>query len=521
MGTGLFAVGGGKFSLGLSGWLAQVVAGRGGMLIAEQDKNLTSDSGLLRGLRVFCMVLLLLAAVGYYRSFQANTIDDAGISFQYARNFARGNGFRYHAEFEPVEGFSNPLWTLVLSAGFFFGFTDLIFLAKILGGICWFFSGLIFIFTLRKPLAIVFFTLLFLSPQNAYWANSGMENASLQLILSALLIFRFQKHVYSILLLLLIISRPEGILYALAALFFSPRKIVDLQVILGTLIFMTVFRMVYFHDFLPNTFYAKRGWIHSADPLYNLRYGFEYWLTYFRQYAGFAWLGVVLIFYTVYRRLWLPLLFVLVHLFFLCFVGGDWMQHFRFMTFLFPLFTALTAELLTIFCVRRSELTAFFMVVLLNIAFLGAKNWYQDYEQLQKPYLSLEARMNRGRYFEQLALDLGIKNPSLLDPDVGGTAYGTELRVLDLVGLTNREIGKSEKKEADFRSFFMYHKPDFIYSAGVWNQKTHLFTMPELFRDYVPLNGSIYIDPLTTQSYLIRRIHEPALRELKRSGWYE
>src|SRR5690348_6795119 len=42
-------------------------------------------------------------------------IDDAGISFAYARNLAAGAGLVAQAGHAPVEGFSNPLWTLLIA----------------------------------------------------------------------------------------------------------------------------------------------------------------------------------------------------------------------------------------------------------------------------------------------------------------------------------------------------------------------------------------------------------------------
>jgi hypothetical protein len=43
-------------------------------------------------------------------------IDDAGISFAYARDLAGGFGLTSQPGREPVEGFSNPLWTLAFAS---------------------------------------------------------------------------------------------------------------------------------------------------------------------------------------------------------------------------------------------------------------------------------------------------------------------------------------------------------------------------------------------------------------------
>src|SRR5262249_22655589 len=62
------------------------------------------------------------------------TIDDAYISFRYARNLAHGLGLVYNAG-ERIEGYTNFLWTLILSGGVKVG-VDPVVLAKVLGAFC-------------------------------------------------------------------------------------------------------------------------------------------------------------------------------------------------------------------------------------------------------------------------------------------------------------------------------------------------------------------------------------------------
>jgi len=62
---------------------------------------------------------LLLISVGFichYVAFSAFFIEDAAITFAYARNVVEGQGFATFPGGERVEGFSNPLWTFILAA---------------------------------------------------------------------------------------------------------------------------------------------------------------------------------------------------------------------------------------------------------------------------------------------------------------------------------------------------------------------------------------------------------------------
>ncbi|HWM05717.1 MAG TPA: hypothetical protein VNP92_25535, partial [Actinophytocola sp.] len=51
-------------------------------------------------------------------------VDDAGITFAYARSITSGAGPVLQPGAEPVEGYSNPAWLLVLAAGRAIGLFD-------------------------------------------------------------------------------------------------------------------------------------------------------------------------------------------------------------------------------------------------------------------------------------------------------------------------------------------------------------------------------------------------------------
>jgi hypothetical protein len=62
---------------------------------------------------------LILFVSGLYAN-RHGLIDDAYITFQYARNLADGYGFVFHPGGEPTEGFTNLLWVVLLVPSFIF-----------------------------------------------------------------------------------------------------------------------------------------------------------------------------------------------------------------------------------------------------------------------------------------------------------------------------------------------------------------------------------------------------------------
>ena len=67
--------------------------------------------------RAALLLLLALVAVGHVVSFGDWVVEDAAISWAYARNIAHGLGPVPWPGAEPVEGYSNPLWVALLAVG--------------------------------------------------------------------------------------------------------------------------------------------------------------------------------------------------------------------------------------------------------------------------------------------------------------------------------------------------------------------------------------------------------------------
>ncbi|MEM9695347.1 MAG: hypothetical protein AAGA56_22580 [Myxococcota bacterium] len=99
------------------------------------EDRATPPPGGLFGRRTWVVSFLLpvLIAVEGMRRLRFHTVDDAFISFRYARNLSLGRGLVYNPG-ERVEGYTNFLWTLVLGAGHRLGLEPIRF-AKALGGL--------------------------------------------------------------------------------------------------------------------------------------------------------------------------------------------------------------------------------------------------------------------------------------------------------------------------------------------------------------------------------------------------
>ena len=185
------------------------------------------------------LVLIGLLYTAHYLIYcipQPFYIEDAAISFAYARNLVDGSGLATYAGGPRVEGYSNPSWTFLVAGLYALGL-PLFTTAKVLG---WLFGmatlPLAWALTRRAlpdrddtPFHPDFMALiapfgLAMSVQFTVWNSSGLEN-SLFCFLLTLGLYRCVveledggKPYSALVFFLLCASRPEGIMYALIAL---------------------------------------------------------------------------------------------------------------------------------------------------------------------------------------------------------------------------------------------------------------------------------------------------------------
>jgi len=207
--------------------------------------------------------------------------DDAMVSMRYARNLAHGNGLVWNAGSQPVEGYTNPLWVVYMAAIHLLPVAPskislLIQLtAAVLLAINLFFvrEMALSVSGDSSPVALgaVLLTASYLPINN--WSLQGMEVSVLVLIVSVCLCLalrsihdgRFRASPY-VLLGVSTLVRPDmvvplGGLMLFHAVTDSPNRWRHLAWGAATLAFFgalqTAFRLWYFGEILPNTYYLK------------------------------------------------------------------------------------------------------------------------------------------------------------------------------------------------------------------------------------------------------------------------
>lgn len=119
-----------------------------------------------------------------------------------------------------------------------------------------------------------------------------------------------------------------------------------------------------------------------------------------------------------------------------------------------------------------------------------------------------------GKMFNQYADILGVREGSVLEPDLGGTSLTSRLHVVDLAGLVDDEIADfyHDRDMGALREHvFEEVKPTFIHFRMYWGGVTGIAGDPRLERDYVPLY--VYPAPADFGGDFVRRdaVTDPTL----------
>ena len=463
-------------------------------------------------------------------------VDDAGITFAYARSLATGAGPVLQPGAPVVEGYSDPAWLALLVGahrlglfdhGAWFGVPDLVALPKLLGWLCGVGVFLCFLAAARavsdRPVlvATVAGVLTAAIPSFAIWTTSGLENGLLALavvgigtvVVRAISVGRLQEPSVAAtcgaLAALAALTRPEGLLYAAAypavLLLLRPHRgplpvravVISLAAAAVPVAAHLVWRIAAFGDVLPNPARAKEQGLPTLDGLDRPAV-----LVTYTGWAACA-LAIVLVVAACVRRprarpalvaLTVPLGLAVVAF---AVLAPDWMAQYRFATPVWPLGALVTtmagAALWDGAVGRHRRLLAAVAVPVLLLSVLG---WSDRAAQFRaRPTVTVCAiALNTGLTTNTYADLLGVRDGTLLAVDAGGTALTSRLHFVDLAGLGDRTIARywQDNDTAGLRDHvFDRVRPTFVRLWTGWAElrRSGLLTDPRLVRDYVRIWG--------------------------------
>lgn len=359
--------------------------------------------------------------------------DDIFITFRYIQNWIAGNGIVYNIG-ERVEGYTHFLWMCLITLSNVLGFEpeDS---AQFMGLIS--FAGILLIFIIiswktssrKKAFLPLTAILLALNFDFKIWATGGLETSFFTFLVSSSLLSlclwnyrnQYSLIISGLLLTLTVLTRPDGILFFICALFYlSMRSMMQRddrkQIVRTVLYFISPFiciyipyfiwKYLYYGDIFPNTYYAKSGGINYYGQ------GFYYIWIYIKTYISsfVSLLGVVALFISVSTvttirerirallldpinaMMLLSIIYILVYgIFFVARVGGDFMYA-RFLHPIVPLMYAVgELSIRKLFSTKNRYLEIGFAVVLLLTVFDNSRrnSLFLDETGKRKPAFQL------------------------------------------------------------------------------------------------------------------------------------
>ena len=467
-------------------------------------------------------------------------IDDALISFAYARNLADGAGFVSQPGKSPVEGFSNPLWTLLFAPGFWLNSQVPLWTAKILGhafAFGTFFFGFHIVMRITRSPLFGCLAMIFLALNTSFvvWSVSGLENALYAFEIIALayvglltldnLSWRLAIAA-GLLAAAAALTRPEGMVFALlwpSALLVQTVRDRGLNpgavrafgaYIAATALPVIAYKgmaLAYFGNLLPNTYYAKGG--PDLGTVFDLllldKSLVSKGLNILAGPFGFAWLTLGLVLVTLglclfAKRSVAGLIFLsgatalaLVTFILLPF---DWMPEYRFGTPFMVLFYPTFFSLIWLAgdSLRKSRFYSQGFPALLIVCVLAMPSilvhkirFERFYDAPTAPYTDISDRY--GERFNRAAEILGVEHASFLLPDLGATLFFSELEIYDLAGLTDATIARTLRKDnaALYDYIFNDVKPTFILTYAYSTLAADLDSSSQFREQYMPLQESV------------------------------
>lgn len=410
------------------------------------------------------LVLILLALLWtafFVARYAYSLYDDAYIYLRYVQNVLGGCGLRFNCGEAPVEGFTSPLYLGLLVLGGLVGFgEDLETLTQMFGlvGVATALTaaGLSAGWLAReawpdRPLlerwALPLSVVLLLGAAKHFMLNSviGLETALGCVVVTCILASALRKDdlpAMRSLLVLAVLTRPETTLFIPAVLIFpKARQWRYWLPLLGSLLAVALWRYTVFADFVPNTYWAKSG-----GTIEHLRLGVEYLALLAYDFPVILLAPLALLHPGTRRSVGFFGSVALLWCAFFLKSGGDTFAYSRLAVPLVPGLSALAVfGVLVALDKLQQRLSsthrAALPAVAITLAALGAAHGYLAYDiaNTQHGFDNVQRWTKVGQFLRQNHPDA-----TLATVPIGAISYFSQSpRVIDLVGLTSREVAKA------------------------------------------------------------------------------
>jgi hypothetical protein len=472
-------------------------------------------------------------------------IDDAYISYRYARHLVEGDGLVFNVG-ERVEGYTNLLWTLLIAGGVALGVS-----APLVTHVLSLASGALLLVSSQLYAALLLpagrlwlaaFAPLAVLAANSFvaWTPSGLETLLFAALVTLVLAAQAASRIgwACAFCILATLTRPEGALVAALVLGsdWIRKLVVERPLRLRRLLVVstpclafaaylaahTLFRWLYYGDFVPNTFHAKVGGIPFGR-------GFAYVRAFFVDGAALlvpaalvgAWLA---------REAWLAVAVVVATTLYTVAVGGD---AFPLGRFLLPALPALVAAAIAgserLF--RRSRIAGVGLGLTLPAFALWSLYGFwpsPEFQGVSREFALVSAKRTSAREARGPAPPGQIlrraRQIHRLEPPVrtlAAVAIGEigyrlpDVTIVDLVGLTDRHIAKSEKRIEGALVLPGHHRTDAEY---ILDREPDVLWIPRAGRGTFPLPCilELWANPRLEREYfwddhleVYRRRHTP------------
>ncbi len=477
------------------------------------DINKTSSgdgSKLFKGICFLVPYMFLFTGILLYRDFY---IDDSYISMRYAKNMAHGLGLVFNAG-NPVEGYTCPLWVYILSLGYLLDI-DTILLSKCLGVLC----AILLLFVsgrISKQLLGTSFLVSLMVATNLsliIYSVSGMETCLFALLCLLSVQYKLAQPSktakYIIATAFAGWTRPEGILVFMALELFDIfqinksgwKRILYNSLAFGLLIApLFIFRLAYYGELLPNTFYAKQHHFYLPP-------GIVYSINFLNFLGGAAILIPVIIALTA-NDIWIKRLTVLIAVYtaYIVMEWGDFMPGFRFFLPLLPLVYLLTAAGLHQIADACSPArrNIFIKGVLILFILINLYSWY-DHKSWRSTW-----EINHVIAGKKLA-EIAPAGSIIAVHDAGAIPYYTDFVTLDIIGLTDKHIAHSTARKVTFKgvmhliksdpNYILNQHPDYIQLQG---------TLDDRMQNFIP--GTIWSFDIA-ETAVFKKNYQPFMNE--------